>query len=155
MAPPPSPVPVPKRPSFLSTIICSDLSSRMITHVKIFKAKHALLQGTRSHFPWLFAGHGSDAHTVHRLGHPLPFSAQTGGGGGEKWWPVRHRSMLEYRSASVRAAAFLAQSREKVDELAGEEGLSHSPLPPFQRTENLSSAPQSLVKRSRRSICSP
>lgn len=76
-------------------------------------------------------------------------------GGGEKWWPVRHRSMLEYRSASVRAAAFLAQSREKVDELAGEEGLSHSPLPPFQRTENLSSAPQSLVKRSRRSICSP
>lgn len=59
----------------------------------------------------------------------------------KKWWPVRHHSGLEYRSASVLAAAFLAQSRGRGDKLAGEEGLSHAPSPAFQCTENPSSAP--------------
>ena len=87
------------------------------------------------------------------FGHPLPFSAQIGGEK-KKWWPVRHRPAPEYRLASVLAAAFLAQGRGKGDELAGEEGLSHSPSPPFQRTENPSSAPQSSVEHSWRFVCS-
>lgn len=78
MAPPPSPVPVLKHPSFLSAIARSDLSSRMIARVRVFKAKHALLQGPRSHFPWLVLGHGKDDRTMHRFRYPLPFSAQIG-----------------------------------------------------------------------------
>lgn len=75
---------------------------------------------------------------------------------GEKkqWWPVMHHSALVYRSASVPAAALLAQSRGKGDVLAGEEELSRSPSPHFQCTENPSSALQSLVEHSRRLICS-
>lgn len=40
------------------------------------------------------------------------------------------QSALEYRSASVPAAACLAQSAGKGDELAAEEGITHSPSPP-------------------------
>lgn len=154
MAPPPSPVPVLKHPSFLSAIARSDLSSRMITHVRVFKAKHALLQGQTSRFPWLVLGHGRGDRAVHRFGHPLPFSAQIGV---KKM--VSMAWMAQCWNMVQSLFQHLAQSRGKGHGLAGEGELSHCPLPPHQcksgNSENRSSAPQSSVKRRQCCVCLP
>jgi len=101
--------------------------------------------------PGLFLGHGSDARTMHRFGHPLPFSAQTGGG---KIKVMASKAPAQHWNIGQPLSWQLPSLPRTEGKLTGEEGLSHSPLPPFQCTENPISPPQSLAIHSRHFICS-